>query len=135
MALLTDKKTEKDLSERLSEFVQFGTVLNYMLDNEKVELSDLEKMFFDSDRDKATLVYSSLLRGIKPEYFEESYRIYSGIFPNDDGYDSSEYARYLNKKCISSIITKMTERDRLDRTYINTYDFLLENSDVHFARK
>ena len=43
MALLTDKKTEKDLSERLSEFVQFGTVLNYMLDNGKVELSDLEK--------------------------------------------------------------------------------------------
>ena len=135
MALLTDKKTEKDLSERLSEFVQFGTVLNYMLDNGKVELSDLEKMFFDSDRDKATLIYSRMIKGIEPQYFEESFSLYSGVFPNDDGYDSSEYGRYLNKKCISNIITKMVERDRFDRTYVNTYDFLLNNSDMHFARK
>ena len=46
MALLTDKTTEKDLDERLKEFLQFGMVFEYMLDLDKIDINDLEKCFF-----------------------------------------------------------------------------------------
>lgn len=45
MALLTDKITEKDLENRLTEFGQFGIILNYMLDSGNVSVDDLEKYF------------------------------------------------------------------------------------------
>ena len=70
MALLTDKETEKDLSERLEEFTQFGMVLKYMLDIESIDISDLETIFFDTDREKATLIYSKMLQGIKNDYID-----------------------------------------------------------------
>ena len=126
MALLTDRNTEKDLSERLSEFIQFGMVLNYMLDIGKIDLADLEKIFFDSDREKAILIYSGLLKGIEPNYFEDSYLQYSMSFPNNDNLDSTEYARFINKCCISNMINRISEKDKLDRTYVNTYDYLLK---------
>ncbi len=126
MALLTDRNTEKDLSERLSEFVQFGMVLNYMLDIGTIELNDLERIFFDSDREKAILIYSRLLKEIKPDYLTESYSLYSKKYPNDEGLDSSEYSRYVNKCCVGEMINKISEKDKLDKTYINTYDYLLK---------
>ena len=42
MALLTDKTTEKDLDERLKEFLQCGMVFEYMLDLDKIDINDLE---------------------------------------------------------------------------------------------
>ena len=137
MALLTDKETKQDLSERLEEFGQFGMVFNYMLDENDIDLLDLERIFFDSDRDKVMLVYTKLLSKMKPEYLNVSFSRYSTLFPNNDGLDDMQYNNYLNKCCLTEMISRMSSEDKLDKTYLNTYSFLLNNSDgiEAYARK
>ena len=96
MALLTDKQTEKDLCERLDEFLQFGMVFNYMLEIDKIDVSDLEGMFFASDQEKATIIYSTLLKKIDSSDIENSYSLYSNQYPNEGNLDSEGYNFYLN---------------------------------------
>lgn len=136
MALLTDKETEKDLKERLEEFTQFGMVLKYMLDIDCIQLSDLEKIFFDTSREKATLIYSKLLKQMKTNYVEQSYTICSHEFPNEYNLDNDKYPEYLNKCCINDIILRIKQSSRVDKTYYNTYNFLLNNDSSNgYARK
>ncbi len=138
MALLTDEQRKKDLSERLEEFSQFGMIFNYMLDIEKVDIDDLEKMFFSSDRDKASLMYTKILKGMKGEYFEKAYTIYSHEYPNDMNYDDVTYNLYLNKSCINNIISRIAENKKsgvMDKTYLNTYTYLLNSGEVSYIRK
>ena len=138
MALLTDKQRKKDLSERLQEFSQFGMIFNYMLDIEKVDIDDLEKMFFSSDRDKASLMYTKILKGMKGEYFDKAYTLYSHEYPNDMNYGSDDYSLYLNKCCINNIISRIVENEKngvMDKTYLNTYTYLLNSGEVSFIRK
>ena len=104
MALLTDKETKKNLSERLEEFLQFGMVFNYMLETEKIELKDLEKMFLDTDQEKATFAYTYLLGKVAPNDIESSYALYSYKYPNDRGLDTDKYNSYLNSSCIRNIL-------------------------------
>ena len=135
MALLTDKQTEKDLSERLEEFSQFGMILNYMLDIEEVSVTDLDKMFFATDRDKASIIYSKLLKQMKPSYIESAYTIYSHEYPNNKDFDDISYNAYLNKCCVNDIISKISSNKKTDKTYVNTYNYLLENKDTGYIRK
>ena len=127
MALLTDKTTEKDLDERLKEFLQFGMVFEYMLDLDKIDINDLEKMFFSSEREKATLIYSRILHDIKSEYMVLAFDEYSTIYPKASNISEEEYLNYLNKCCINNIINKINDSLKIDKTYYNTYDYLLNN--------
>ena len=137
MALLTDKNTEKDLSERLSEFVQFGMIFNYMLDIGRINISDLDKLFFSTDKDKSILIYSNLLKKIDSSYIDKAYAIYSHEYPNTYNYESDTYNQYINSCCINSLISKIASSDsiKIDKTYYNTYNFLLEQSGVKYAGK
>ena len=136
MALLTDKKTKKDLSERLTEFGQFGMILNYMLEENIASLAELERMFFDTDRDRASFIYQNLLRKMKEEDINTAYMKYSMMFPNNDGIDEFDYGNYLNKCCIRNILSIISSKDKLDQSYVNTYSFLLENdSSDTYVRK
>ena len=136
MALLAVEE-KQDLSERLAEFSEFGMIFRYMLDKKEIELKDLETMIFDTDREKSTLIYYTLLKKVKPSHMEESFDLYSGYFPNKDELGDSEYAKYLNKKCINEIICKINEDNkRIDKTYFNTYSFLLKEENFSkVARK
>ncbi len=136
MALLTDKETEKELSDRLSEFSQFGMVFNYMLDIDKIDIDDLEKMFFDTDQEKVTFIYSKLIKRIKSNYMESSYTIYSHEYPNSSNLNNNDYCDYLNKCCINRIISRVEKKTkRVDKTFINTYNYLLEKENKGFIRK
>ena len=131
MALLTDKETKKNLSERLEEFLQFGMVFNYMLETEKIELKDLEKMFLDTDQEKATFAYTYLLGKVAPNDIESSYALYSYKYPNDRGLDTDKYNSYLNSSCIRNILNEIANKEkRLNETYINTYNYLLEDEGI-----
>lgn len=129
MALLTNKQTEQDLKERLEEFLKFGMTLKYMLDIGSIDLSDIEKIFFDSDREKATLIYSRLLKAINPDYLNQSYTIYSHEYPNEECLEAKEYSEYLNRCCISDIISNFSNSKNIDKTYYNTYNYLLNTSE------
>lgn len=136
MALLTDKNTEKDLSERLNEFIQFGMIFNYMLDIGKINVYDLDKLFFSTDRDKSSLIYSNILKKMESSYIDKAYAIYSHEYPNVFNYEMDTYNLYINKCCINSIISKIANSNKtnIDKTYYNTYNFLLQNG-VEYARK
>lgn len=135
MALLAVEE-KQDLSERLEEFSQYGMVLKYMLDREFIELSDLKTMFFDTDREKASLIYFTLIKKMKPIYMQEAFDLYSGYYPNCDLLDDSEYASSLNKQCVNDIIFEIKEDNKgIDKTYFNTYSFLLNEAGCRVARK
>ena len=80
MALLTDKITEKDLENRLTEFGQFGIILNYMLDSGNVSVDDLEKIFFDTDIDRAIFTYQNVLTKVGESDVANSFNKYKAKY-------------------------------------------------------
>lgn len=128
MALLTDKKTSKKLETRLSEFTEYGMALYYLLEEERTNIRDLESIFFSKDDEKSSFIYGKIMKKIKPNDLTKSFERYSLFYPKDDK-DDKTYKKYLNikytKKVIDIVISK--SEDNIDKTYINTYDYLLTN--------
>ncbi len=134
MALLTDKATEKDLENRLTEFGQFGIILNYMLDSGNVSVDDLEKIFFDTDIDRAIFTYQNVLTKVSESDVENSFNKYKVKYPNN-GMDRELYNKYLNDSCIKDIIGTITKKKRVDQTYVNTYLYLLDEKEYNVPKK
>ena len=134
MALLTDKATEKDLENRLTEFGQFGIILNYMLDLGNVSVDDLEKIFFDTDIDRAIFTYQNVLTKVGESEVENSFNKYKVKYPNN-GMDRELYNKYLNDSCIKDIIGTITKKKRVDQTYVNTYLYLLDEKEYNVPKK
>lgn len=134
MALLTDKITEKDLENRLTEFGQFGIILNYMLDSGNVSVDDLEKIFFDTDIDRAIFTYQNVLTKVGESDVENSFDKYKTKYPNN-GMDREIYNKYLNDSCIKDIIGVITKKKRVDQTYVNTYLYLLDEKEYNVPKK
>lgn len=138
MALLTKEETTKELKDRFKEYAQFGMVLRYMKDENVIDLSDLECMFFDKSQEKATFKYMSILKKIDPKYIDESYKLYSNEYPNDSSIDDKDYILKLNYLCVENILSDIKNVSKtIDRTYLNTYNFLLRplNDSVTIIRK
>lgn len=129
MALITDKKTSKKLENRLTEFSKFGMTLYYLLEEGRVNIKDLEKIFFSSDDDKSSLVYSRLIKNVNPVDLKESFNKYRADYSSFDE-DENDLKDTLNilytKKIINEIVSATTKQ--IDKTYVNTYDYLLMNS-------
>lgn len=134
MALLTDKITEKDLENRLTEFGQFGIILNYMLDLGNVSVDDLEKIFFDTDIDRAIFTYQNVLTKVGESDVANSFNKYKVKYPNN-GMDREIYNKYLNDSCIKDIIGTITKKKRVDQTYVNTYLYLLDEKEYNVPKK
>ena len=134
MALLTDKITEKDLENRLTEFGQFGIILNYMLDSGNVSVDDLEKIFFDTDIDRAIFTYQNVLTKVGESDVVNSFNKYKAKYPNN-GMDRELYNKYLNDSCIKDIIGVITKKKRVDQTYVNTYLYLLDEREYNVSKK
>lgn len=134
MALLTDKITEKDLENRLTEFGQFGIILNYMLDLGNVSVDDLEKIFFDTDIDRAIFTYQNVLTKVGESDVANSFNKYKVKYPNN-GMDREIYNKYLNDSCIKDIIGVITKKKRVDQTYVNTYLYLLDEKEYNVPKK
>ena len=129
MALITDKKTSKKLENRLTEFSKFGMTLYYLLEEGRVNIKDLEKIFFSSDDDKSSLVYSRLIKNVNPVDLKVSFNKYRADYSSFDE-DENDLKDTLNilytKKIINEIVSATTKQ--IDKTYVNTYDYLLMNS-------
>ncbi len=129
MALITDKKTSKKLENRLTEFSKFGMTLYYLLEEGRVNIKDLEKIFFSSDDDKSSLIYSRLIKNVDPVDLKVSFNKYKIDYSSLDK-DESDLIDTLNilytKKIINEIVTDSTRQ--IDKTYVNTYDYLLTNN-------
>ncbi len=129
MALLADKKTSKKLENRLSEFTEYGMTLYYLFEEGRTNLKDLENIFFSTDDEKSSFIYGKIMKHIKPKDLEESYKKYHVNYPKEEDVNEKEYKKDLNTiytKKIIDLVTRETE-DNIDKTYINTYDYLLTN--------
>lgn len=130
MALIADKITSKKLENRLSEFSKFGMTLYYLLEEGRVNINDLENIFFSHDDEKSCFIYGKVIRHVKPNDIKLSFDKYSIEHPNIDYLDNSQYKDNLNllytKKIISTILDYA--KDNIDKIYINTYNYLLANS-------
>lgn len=129
MALLTDKTTKKKLENRLTEFTEYGMTIYYLLEEERTNIKDLESIFFSQDDEKSSFIYGKIMKHIKPSDLKKSYDKYSGDYRKNDNEDESLYKKELNiiytKKIIDLILEKTN--DLIDKTYINTYKYLLAN--------
>ena len=129
MALITDRETTKKLNDRLNEFSTFGMTIYYLLENERLELQTISDIFFAKDEDKAVLMYLKLMKLIKPSDMTLAYEKYQKINPNTEEMTEEKYQEYLNVLYTSKIINKiaMTNNFNIDKTYVNTYNYLIEN--------
>ena len=57
MALIADKVTSKKLENRLNEFSKFGMTLYYLFEEGRVNLNDLENLFFSHDDEKSCFIW------------------------------------------------------------------------------
>jgi hypothetical protein len=128
MALLTDKKTSKILEDRLNEFSEYGMTLYYLLEEGRLDIKDLESIFFSKDDDKSTFIYGKILRQTKPTDLKKSFERYSAIYPELNELDDKSQKKDLNiiytKKILDLVTAK--SQNRIDKTYLNTYEHLLQ---------
>ena len=57
MALIADKVTSKKLENRLDEFSKFGMTLYYLFEEGRININDLENIFFSHDDEKSSFIY------------------------------------------------------------------------------
>jgi hypothetical protein len=128
MALLVDKKTSKKLETRLSEFSEYGMTLYYLLEEGRTNIHDLESVLFSKDDEKSSFIYGNIMKHIKPNDLKLSFEKYSINFPQND-IDDNDYKKDLNIIYTKKIIDKVIEESRasIDKTYANTYAYLLTN--------
>lgn len=130
MALIADKVTSRKLENRLSEFSKFGMTLYYLLEEGRVNINDLENIFFSTDDEKSCFVYGKLIRRVKPNDMELSFDRYSIEHPNTNYLEKDKYQNSLNvlytQKIINTILADT--KDNIDKLYVNTYNYLLANN-------
>ena len=122
MALLTDKYTTKTLEDRLTEYSEYGMTLYYLFENGRTSIDDLSNLFFSKDLEKTVFTYTKIMKKMKPVDIEDSFNKYKEEYPNNSKKD-------MNLIFIKKIIDLVLEQreDRIDKTYINTYNYLLTN--------
>ena len=122
MALLTDKHTPKTLENRLNEFSEYGMTLYYLFEEGRTNIDDLLTLFFSKDDEKTVFTYGKIMKRMNPSDLNDSFNKYKDIYPNNTKKDLNII---FTKKIIDLVIEK--QNDRIDKTYINTYNYLLAN--------
>ena len=122
MALMTNKTTSKKLENRLVEVSEYAMTLYYLLEEGRTSLKDLESIFFSKDDEKSSFMYGKVLKHMSPSDLKKSYEKYS---QSDTALDTKGLNLLYTKKIIDLVIDKST--DQIDKTYINTYNYLLTN--------
>ena len=122
MALLTDKYTTETLENRLNEFSEYGMTLYYLFEEGRTNINDLSNLFFSKDNEKTIFTYGKIMKHVKPNDLEDSYKKYSESYPNNNKKDLNIL---FTKKLIDLVLEN--QEDKIDKTYINTYNYLLSN--------
>ena len=129
MGLMTDKKTSKMLENRFNEFTEYGVTLYYLLEEGRLNIKDLESIFFSKDDEKSSFIYGKILKHTKPNDFKDSYNKYRISEGEKEIGDENTYKKNLNmlytKKIIDLIVNQ--NKNKIDMTYVNTYNHLLAN--------
>ena len=128
MKLMADRFTKATLENRLKEFTQFGMIFYFLMEEDRVNINELESIFFSPDEEKSTFLYCKLIKNIKPNDMIASFERYKEEHPNSNNLPITKYEENLNRIYISKLIDVLqdTKNNKIDKTYINTYNHLLE---------
>ena len=129
MPLLTDKKTTKKLENRLLEFIEYGMTIYYLYEEKRTNIKDLEDIFFSKDDEKSSFLYSKIMKHIKPSDLKKALERYSINNKKEDNQEELKYKKELNIVYTEKIINILVDNKNeiIDKTYINTYNYLLAN--------
>ncbi len=129
MALIADKQTSKMLENRFNEITEYGVTLYYLLEEGRLNIKDLESIFFSKDDEKSSFIYGKVLKHAKPSDFKDSFDKYCS---EDKKVDQSneDVKKSLNIQYTKKIIDVLISQDKnnIDKTYINTYKYLLNKA-------
>ena len=128
MNLMADRFTKNKLENRLKEFTRYGMTLYFLVEEDRVNKNEIENIFFSTDEEKATFHYCKLIKTIKPSDIMDSFNRYKDEHPNGNNLPLAKYEEQLNKIYISKLIDLLNQdvNSRIDKTYVNTYNYLLE---------
>ena len=121
MALMTNKTTSKKLENRLVEVSEYAMTLYYLFEEGRASLKDLESIFFSEDDEKSSFTYGKVLKRVNFNDLKKSFEKYS----QSDTNDTKKLNLIYTKKIIDLVLDNTT--DQIDKTYINTYNYLLTN--------
>lgn len=125
--LITDKKTTMKLTERLDEFSKFGMTIHYLLEEGRIDINEVEDIFFSKDDEKSTFRYMNIIKRVKPNDIMDAFLRYQDNYPKGDSTEE-EHANHLNIIFTGKIINDIADKGDtcVDKTYINTYNYLLD---------
>lgn len=121
MALMTNKTTSKKLENRIEEVSEYAMTLYYLFEEGRASLKDLESIFFSKDDEKSSFTYGKILKHMNPSDLKMSLEKYG----QSDTNDIKKLNLLYTKKIIDLVLDNAT--DQIDKTYINTYNYLLTN--------
>ncbi len=121
MALMTNKTTSKKLENRIEEVSEYAMTLYYLFEEGRASLKDLESVFFSKDDEKSSFTYGKILKHMNPSDLKMSLEKYG----QSDTNDIKKLNLLYTKKIIDLVLDNTT--DQIDKTYINTYNYLLTN--------
>lgn len=121
MALMTNKTTSKKLENRIVEVSEYAMTLYYLFEEGRASLKDLESIFFSKDDEKSSFTYGKILKHMNPSDLKMSLEKYG----QSDTNDIKKLNLLYTKKIIDLVLDNAT--DQIDKTYINTYNYLLTN--------
>ena len=121
MALMTNKTTSKKLENRIEEVSEYAMTLYYLFEQGRASLKDLESVFFSKDDEKSSFTYGKILKHMNPSDLKMSLEKYG----QSDTNDIKKLNLLYTKKIIDLVLDNTT--DQIDKTYINTYNYLLTN--------
>ena len=131
--LITDKDTTEKLSDRLAEFSKFGMTFHYLLEQGRISIKEVTDIFFSKDDEKSTFMYINTMRKIMPEDIDSAFLRYQDDYPLEE-MSIDEHKNKLNLLYTSKIINEIASigDTTIDKTYINTYNYLLDNNKTDF---
>ena len=101
---------------------------HYLLEENRLSINEVEDIFFSKDDEKSAFRYMNMMKHIMPTDVENAFLRYQDDYPKGDMSDM-EHMNRLNFIFTSKIINEIAGKcdTCVDKTYINTYNYLLDN--------
>lgn len=117
----------EDTYNLLREINEYGATIFYMLENDKMKLSDIENILFKPSIDQIMLLFPKFIKKIKVAYIEQAREVYGDSFTKLDCVDriiKKDNDKHIHLKEIRDIVYLDKKLDELikDSTYTKAFN-------------
>lgn len=119
--------SNEDTYNLLKEINEYGATIYYMLENEKMKLSDIEDILFKPSIDQIMLLFPKFIKKIKVSYIDKAKEEYKNSFTKLDCIDrviKKDNDKHIHLKEIRDIVILDKKQDELikDSTYNEAFN-------------